>query len=361
MKKYLPIKKYLPVLIIVLVVLVICLYQDGTFDKILGNSIPEEQLASDIAANNSDIVRCGLTVTDMTVLSSELDRELGIYFCEAEYIAENDEIKYSGIMSLRYMKADDTWRVTDYENCEISYEPKKAPDKSIAIEYMNAEYARLTLQKNGDYDYEVTAGDYGDDYDGFTKSYCFVFTVNGQENSAVSWTDSWTVNCVFDLRNGWKVDSAERTRRSESWDVCGTYTYSNDKVSLNVNISSFELDLPNKSATVTYSWDLIAYETNDYRWQIRPRNTKVGEGPLTVTCQLDADTWLRAGGYAMDVNAYAVIKNTLAGEQGSIYISGRNSFSYGPNGQGNGEAFGVWVKLCTYTGFNYEEYWLEKK
>lgn len=351
-------KKLLPFLILVLVVLGICLYQDGTFDKISGNSFPEEQLAADIAANNSDIKLCGLAVTDVNVLSSEQDKELDLYSCEVEYTAENDEIKYFGNMSLKYMKANDTWRVTDCDEGEISYEPKKACDKSVAIDYMNAEYAELTKHDSGDYYYEVASEDYGYSYGGVSKSYCFVFNVTGQENSIVSWTDHWTIYCIFDIRDGWKVEAGERTRQSENWDVCGTYTYSNDKVSISVNISSFKVDLPSNSATVTYSWELTAYKTDDYRWQITPLNTKLGDGPLTVTCPFGADNWMAIDGYKMDVNEYAVISNTLAGSLGSIYIQGRDVFSYDRK---NGESLGVRVKLCTYKDFNYEEYWLEKK
>lgn len=80
-------KKLIPFALLVIAVLFI-FYNEGAFDKVLNKDVSEEQLISDISANNSDIGRAGLSITNIEILSSKCDKELGIYSYSVKYSAE---------------------------------------------------------------------------------------------------------------------------------------------------------------------------------------------------------------------------------------------------------------------------------
>ena len=66
-------KKLIPFALLIIIVLFI-FYNEGAFDRVLNKDVSEEQLISDISANNSDIGRAGLAITDIEILSSECDK-----------------------------------------------------------------------------------------------------------------------------------------------------------------------------------------------------------------------------------------------------------------------------------------------
>lgn len=107
-------KKLTPFALLVIAALFM-FYQDGAFDGLLGKNVSEEQIISDISENNSDIMRYGLSVADIDILSSEQDEDLGIYACSVKYSAENTDVSYTGNMSLTYMKHDGVWLLSKCE------------------------------------------------------------------------------------------------------------------------------------------------------------------------------------------------------------------------------------------------------
>ena len=333
----------------------------GSSGKVLSSSdVPEAQLISDISASNHDIGNYGLSVTDIRILSSDCDKDLGVYSYFVSYSAANADVNYSGNMSLTYMKHNDVWSLSKYEDGDTAYEPKGNCDESMVKEYIQDAYKKLGVSDSAilKLEYKKAAEDPNtipDAVDNTSSWQAFSYTVSGKENSICSWSDSWHVSCFFDIESGWSVVDATRTRQSEKWDVCGKYTFKNDKVNMAVNISAFDLDYKNQTATVTYSWELTAYETSNCDWAIIPLNEKLGETSVTVKCSLD------------EKGAYLLIENTLVGHDGAIYIQARDFSRWGkgsrPDG-GNGDGIGVWVNLCTYKGEihkHYEKMWLTKK
>ncbi|HCQ74360.1 MAG TPA: hypothetical protein DIT84_06095 [Clostridiales bacterium] len=364
-------KKLIPIVLIAVALFFI--FNDGSGDnifggdkhgssgKVLGSSdVPEAQLISDISASNHDIGSYGLSVTDIDVLSSDCDKDLGVYSYFVSYSATNADVNYSGNISLTYMKHNDVWSLSKYEDGDTAYEPKGNCGESMVKEYIQNAYKKLGVSDSAvmKLEYKKAAEDPNtipDAVDNTSSWQAFSYTVSGKENSICSWSDSWHVSCFFDIESGWSVVDATRTRQSEKWDVCGKYTFKNDKVNMAVNISAFDLDYKNQTATVTYSWELTAYETDDYNWQIRPFNTKCGEGPLTVKCSLD------------EKGAYLLIDDTLVSHASTICIQARDFSRWGKGGRpdgSNGDGIGVWVDLCTYKGEIYrysERMWLTKK
>lgn len=322
-------KKLIPFALLVIAVLFI-FYNEGAFDKVLGSGVPEEQLISDISANNSDIRRAGLSITDIEILSSECDKDLGIYSYSVKYSAENADASYTGNMSLTYMKHNDTWAFSKYEDGDTFYEPKNACDESVAKAYIQSEYEELGAV-NAQLDFKATAD--ADAYipgavDMTSSWHSFSYIVSGKENSVCSWSDTWHISCCFDLNDGWQVVDATRERLKETWDMCGKYTFANEKYSVTVDVISFDVDLESDTVTLVWSWQFT-----------KDGVTSTSNGQETKVLDLEDD------------NSYAESYGNLA----NVYFCGRNRSSpYTQND--NAEGVGIFVSF----GFE-DSYWMTKQ
>ncbi len=330
-------KKLIPFALLVIAVLFI-FYNEGAFDKVLNKDVSEEQLISDISANNSDIGRAGLSITNIEILSSKCDKELGIYSYSVKYSAENADASYTGNMSLTYMKHNDTWAFSKYEEGDTFYEPKSACDESVAKAYIQSEYEELGAV-NAKLDFKATAD--ADAYipgavDMTSSWHSFSYIVSGKENSVCSWSDSWHISCRFDLNDGWQVVDATREPLSETWDMCGKYTLTNEKLSITVDVSTFDVDIENNTATIVWSWQL----------------TKGG-----VTCGSNGQETItyRFGFKNKFENKFVrIIGDLTYGDLTRIYFCGRPvSFD---DGDDNTENVGVWVQI-----WDGGDYWLTKQ
>lgn len=322
-------KKLIPFALLVIAVLFI-FYNEGAFDKVLGSGVSEEQLISDISANNSDIGRAGLSITDIEILSSKCDKELGIYSYSVKYSAENADASYTGSMSLTYMKHNDTWAFSKYEDGDTFYEPKNACDESVAKAYIQSEYEELGAV-NAQLDFKATAD--ADAYipgavDMTSSWHSFSYIVSGKENSVCSWSDTWHISCCFDLNDGWQVVDATRERLKETWDICGKYSFANEKFSATVDVISFDVDLESDTVTLVWSWQ---FTKNGVASTSNGQETKV----------LDLE----------NKNSYVMSYGNLA----KVYFLGRNRSSpYTQND--NAEGVGTFVSF----GFG-DSYWMTKQ
>lgn len=322
-------KKLIPFALLVIAVLFI-FYNEGAFDKVLNKDVSEEQLISDISANNSDIGRAGLSITDIEILSSKCDKELGIYSYSVKYSAENADASYTGNMSLTYMKHNDTWAFSKYEKGDTFYEPKSACDESVAKAYIQSEYEELGAV-NAQLDFKATAD--ADAYipgavDMTSSWHSFSYIVSGKENSVCSWSDSWHISCRFDLNDGWQVVDATRERLKETWDICGKYSFANENFSTTVDVISFDVDLESDTVTLVWSWQFTKNGV-----------TSTSNGQETKVLDLE------------DKNSYVKSYGNLA----NVYFCGRNRSSpYTQND--NAEGVGIFVSF----GFG-DSYWMTKQ
>ena len=329
-------KKLIPFALLVIAVLFI-FYNEGAFDKVLGSDVPEEQLISDISANNSDIGRAGLSITDIEILSSKCDKELGIYSYSVKYSAENADASYTGSMSLTYMKHNDTWAFSKYEEGDTFYEPKSACDESVAKAYIQSEYEELGVV-NAQLDFKATAD--ADAYipgavDMTSSWHSFSYIVSGKENSVCSWSDSWHISCCFDLNDGWQVVDATRERLKETWDICGKYSFANENFSTTVDVISFDVDLESDTVTLVWSWQFTKNGV-----------TSTSNGQETKVLDLE------------DKNSYVKSYGNLA----NVYFCGRGGISWDTQND-NTEGVGIFVSLGG--GYTYwidgVAYWLTKQ
>ncbi len=329
-------KKLIPFALLVIAVLFI-FYNEGAFDKVLNKDVSEEQLISDISANNSDIGRAGLSITDIEILSSKCDKELGIYSYSVKYSAENADASYTGSMSLTYMKHNDTWAFSKYEDGDTFYEPKNACDESVAKAYIQSEYEELGAV-NAQLDFKATAD--ADAYipgavDMTSSWHSFSYIVSGKENSVCSWSDSWHISCCFDLNDGWQVVDATRERLKETWDICGKYSFANENFSTTVDVISFDVDLESDTVTLVWSWQFTKNGV-----------TSTSNGQETKVLDLE------------DKNSYVKSYGNLA----NVYFCGRGGISWDTQND-NAEGVGIFVSLGG--GYTYwvdgVAYWLTKQ
>lgn len=329
-------KKLIPFALLVIAVLFI-FYNEGAFDKVLNKDVSEEQLISDISANNSDIGRAGLSITDIEILSSKCDKELGIYSYSVKYSAENADASYTGNMSLTYMKHNDTWAFSKYEEGDTFYEPKSACDESVAKAYIQSEYEELGAV-NAQLDFKATAD--ADAYipgavDMTSSWHSFSYIVSGKENSVCSWSDSWHISCRFDLNDGWQVVDATRERLKETWDICGKYSFANENFSTTVDVISFDVDLESDTVTLVWSWQFTKNGV-----------TSTSNGQETKVLDLE------------DKNSYVKSYGNLA----NVYFCGRGGISWDTQND-NTEGVGIFVSLGG--GYTYwidgVAYWLTKQ
>lgn len=329
-------KKLIPFALLVIAVLFI-FYNEGAFDKVLNKDVSEEQLISDISANNSDIGRAGLSITDIEILSSKCDKELGIYSYSVKYSAENADASYTGSMSLTYMKHNDTWAFSKYEDGDTFYEPKNACDESVAKAYIQSEYEELGAV-NAQLDFKATAD--ADAYipgavDMTSSWHSFSYIVSGKENSVCSWSDSWHISCCFDLNDGWQVVDATRERLKETWDICGKYSFANENFSTTVDVISFDVDLESDTVTLVWSWQFTKNGV-----------TSTSNGQETKVLDLE------------DKNSYVKSYGNLA----NVYFCGRGGISWDTQND-NTEGVGIFVSLGG--GYTYwidgVAYWLTKQ
>lgn len=329
-------KKLIPFALLVIAVLFI-FYNEGAFDKVLNKDVSEEQLISDISANNSDIGRAGLSITDIEILSSKCDKELGIYSYSVKYSAENADASYTGSMSLTYMKHNDTWAFSKYEEGDTFYEPKSACDESVAKAYIQSEYEELGVV-NAQLDFKATAD--ADAYipgavDMTSSWHSFSYIVSGKENSVCSWSDSWHISCCFDLNDGWQVVDATRERLKETWDICGKYSFANENFSTTVDVISFDVDLESDTVTLVWSWQFTKNGV-----------TSTSNGQETKVLDLE------------DKNSYVKSYGNLA----NVYFCGRGGISWDTQND-NTEGVGIFVSLGG--GYTYwidgVAYWLTKQ
>ena len=329
-------KKLIPFALLVIAVLFI-FYNEGAFDKVLNKDVSEEQLISDISANNSDIGRAGLSITDIEILSSKCDKELGIYSYSVKYSAENADASYTGSMSLTYMKHNDTWAFSKYEDGDTFYEPKNACDESVAKAYIQSEYEELGAV-NAQLDFKATAD--ADAYipgavDMTSSWHSFSYIVSGKENSVCSWSDSWHISCRFDLNDGWQVVDATRERLKETWDICGKYSFANENFSTTVDVISFDVDLESDTVTLVWSWQFTKNGV-----------TSTSNGQETKVLDLE------------DKNSYVKSYGNLA----NVYFCGRGGISWDTQND-NAEGVGIFVSLGG--GYTYwvdgVAYWLTKQ
>lgn len=329
-------KKYIPLLLLAIsIALIFCAC--GASDS----GVSDSEIKRDILSHNKYIEDMGLSVSDMNIVSSEKKDKLDLYIFEVEYTAENSTLVYKGRMTLSYMKTDNGWTLKKWENEEISVGPKGDCDESIPIEYMRAEYARIndknkTDNAGIDYEFELTSDLTGvSSEEGKSKEHSFTFIVNGRENRICTWKDSWSIDCVFDEEDGWIVEYAARERLSETWDICGTYTLSNDKLDSVLEITSFEIDPSTRTATITYSWQFTSHvDTQSAEKGV----TYHSDGPETVVGRLSSD------------EKYMVLDGNLA----TVYICGKYS-SWDVKGE-NSDNLGVFLDA-----YELGDYWMYKK
>lgn len=335
-------KKLIPFALLVIALLFV-FYNEGAFEKVLGSNVPEDQLISDISANNSDIERAGLTINDIDILSSEQNKDLGIYTCTVKYTAENTDVSYTGNMTLTYMKHDGSWMFSNYENGDTFYEPKSSCDESVAKAYIQNEYeeqgvtnAQLDFTLSTDVDQYIIPNA----VDSTGNWHAFYYIVSGKENSVCSWSDSWSVSCCFDLCDGWQAVDSTKERLSEAWDLCGTWSLTNDIVNVVVDVTAFDIDIENNSVTVTYSWQLTVYNGSTYA----EGGVKYSsDTPVTVTEEFDSD------------QQYINVNGNLA----NVYFCGR-PVSWDIKGD-NEENVGIWVKVYDVDYFSNECSWLTRQ
>lgn len=323
-------KKLVPFALLVIAALFM-FYQDGAFDGLLGNNVSEEQIISDISENNSDIMRYGLSVTDIDILSSEQDKDLGVYTCSVKYSAENSDVSYTGNMSLTYMKHDGVWLLSKHENDETFYEPKNACDESIPKAYIQSQYEELGAA-DAQLDFETSMDNdpyiISDAADMTSSWHGYYYIISGRESSIRSWSDSWNIGCRFDIDNGWYVENASRERLSETWDICGKYTFQNDDFSTSIDVISFDVDIEGSSATLVWSWQ---FTRNGVTYTSDGQETKVFDLTAKDSC----------------VKSY--------GNLASVYFCGRSGISWDTENY-NTEGVGIFISVPYRNS-----YWLTKQ
>lgn len=321
-----------PLMVIILAAIAFFLIWAVSGEK-KADSVSEQQMIEDIYAKNRDLRETNLEITDYEITSQEHDDELGTYAAWITYAAENSEAVYYGEIVLYYHLSEDVWCLTDWDRGTNYYISKYDCDPAVPLAYLQNKYPQndITISMLEQVNW--------------TDNEChFVYQVVGVENPVCTWTDSWEIDCTYDLWDGWQVNNADGEKISEVWDICGTYVCENENISAKIDLSAFEIDITNNSFTATISYSLTSYMDNDDIWggpAMQQGKTYYSNEPGTVECSIGYD------------NEYVVIR---IGEYVDLYICGRY-VSWDPLGEG----LGLWIKvLGNYSG-TYGEYWLYKQ
>lgn len=124
-----------------------------------------------------------------------------------------------------------------------------------------------------------------------------------------------------------------------SWDVCGTYRLSNNKIDAVVEIRDFEW-LTEESFTVTYSYSFTSHISNDdlYNGPKMQQGVRYTGGPTTFFDDVALETKY------VKINVDGLVDMYICGE----------SINWDPIGPGTG----VWIKVKGNYAQTYGEYWL---
>lgn len=303
------------------------------FHKEKTESVSEQQIVDDIFQNNRALRETDMKITESEIISQEINDDLGMQMISVTYEAENAEATYLGEAVLYYTLENNSWLLSNFEHGETSYIARFDCDPSVPLAYLQNEYAQkdttISLEE------QVSWADNG----------CsFVYQVLGRENSVCSWTDSWTIDCVYDLWEGWKITAANGEKTHEVWNVCGTYVCNNENISATIELSEFQIDVPNNSFTATISYSLTSYADHDDLWggpTMQKGTTYFSNEPATVRCSIGYD------------NEYVTVR---IGDYVDLYICGRE-VSWTSIGKG----VGLWVQVLGNYSKTYGEYWLQKQ
>ena len=298
-------------------------------------SVTEEQIRADILNNDEALDSYGFTITTVEILSEENDKDLGVYSCEVQYMAENEDADYYGIMDLVYMKADKQWRLSKVGDSGNEFSAKNDCGESIPTEYIKQGYEDMDAWGNSEPNLKFSLTSQESITDNFES---FTYEVTGTD-SVRTWNDVWTLGCSFTLDKGWSVENANLERKNETWDLCGKYVCKNEHINMTIDLTSIVIDVANKKVTTTMTWEFTTYE---YRPVVSKGETYYSDGPVTEEASFD----YRYGWF------------TIRGNIANVNICG--SAGNWPSVEGSNEdGRGIFVGVKNY-GLAPDEYWMQK-
>lgn len=312
------------------------------------DDVSEQQIRQDILANNEELRFYDFDITGIDLVTSQNDKDLQRYTCTAKYTAENDSAVYFGTMALTYSGYDKEWRLSAATSEETQFSAKDTCPEDIPTAIIQGAYRNNAQTSENDFMMARYPGNYKEAVLDFTlisqdsvsdNDAVFTYEVSGRESSVCSWRETWRIECSYTLSEGWTVDSSERNRTAETWDLCGRYTCVNGDINTTLDITSITLDLANRKATVTSSWQFTSYMTNsaakqNVTYDSDGLNTDVVDFAL-------GDRYIRIDGNIADIY--------ICGRYGQWDVSGDKT-----------ESVGVWLKVHGITSLNSPAYWLYK-
>lgn len=304
------------------------------YEKESSGAISELQIISDIYENNYDLYEANLQITKYDITSQVRDDDMEIITLWVSYEAENAEEVYYGDIELYYQLEGKIWVFHDWQpGYNNRYIAKFPCDPSVPLTYLENEYAQT------DASISMLSQDSWSD-----NECCFTYQVTGKASAVCYWTDGWSVDCTYDLFEGWQVTDANGSLVKEVWDICGTYACSNENISAKINLSAFEIDVANQTFTATISYSLTSYMGHEDYWSgpAMQQGVTYSNGPATFNCSLGYD------------NEYVVVR---IGDYVDLYICGRD-VDWDFEGAGT---TGLWIKVLGNYSNTYGEYWLHKE
>lgn len=297
--------------------------------------VSEEQIRSDILNNDEALDSYGLTITSVKMLSEENDRDLGVYSCEVQYMAENADADYYGTMDLVYMKSNKEWHLSKAEDLGNEFSAKSDCGESIPTDYIKQGYEDFRAWGNSEPNLKFSLTSQESITDNFES---FTYEVTGTD-SVRTWNDVWTLGCSFTMDKGWSVESANLERKNETWDLCGKYVCKNEDINMTIDLTSIVIDVANKKVTTTMTWEFTSY---GYHPAVRKGVTYYSDGPVTEEASFDyRNGWFTIRGNIADVNICGI-----AGNWSSVEGS-------------NEEGRGIYVGVKNY-GLAPDNYWMQK-
>lgn len=298
-----------------------------------GSSLPSEsQILQDLQTSNIDFRKAGLELTYSLVTPGERDEEFGSAAYTVSYTAENAEADYVGEMELVYWLENDQWVLGDAVRTMDDYAVKQECSPELPEDYLRQYYSQ--------YQTELTMLSQESLPD---NENTFVFEVRGQENLVCSWTDRWTIQCSYDLYNGWEITEQEGQKTEEVWDLCGEYTLENDSISAYVNLSEFTMDVEQNRFTAVVSYSLTSHlgHRDLYSGPVMEQGvTYSSNSPERISGSIGYD--------------HEYVKVDI-GDFVTLTICGRY-VSWDPIGEG----LGIWIKINGRYTNDYGIFWLDR-
>lgn len=191
-------------------------------------------------------------VIDVTIRSRAVNEEKDSETIFVEVVSYSDFVKYSSIYVLYYRSIDGDWVMTDHYMESNQYEILSCPITDADAE---AALANFTNDLQGTYsDFSI----FDQETDLQAGSCTYVYTAI-RHDGYITAVDQFIVSYGFDFTDGWYANPVTVNYGSETWNVEGTWIYSNSNSDISLTIHKISEEEAKIEYDFTYRWPEAGY------------------------------------------------------------------------------------------------------